>query len=116
MGTFRMEHPEVLRSDLENGRRQYVASLGEQGWQQVDAQDNRERVCDACFPRDLQLEAGGQRPGSARRPEQRFWLHNSGNDFKARLGSYGYVGRVRFSGPETHGVGARQLLRRIARP
>ncbi|MDH4559041.1 hypothetical protein E8F11_28390 [Pseudomonas sp. BN417] len=115
MGTFRMEHLEVLRSDLENGRRQYEASLEEQGGQQVDAEDNRERVSDSCVPRDLQLEAGGQSPSSASRREQHFWLPKSGNDFKARFGRYGCVGRARCSGSETHGVGARQLLRRIAR-
>lgn len=42
MGTFRMEHREVLQSHLASGRRLYEACLDEQGglrWQRVDGQD-----------------------------------------------------------------------------
>ncbi|WP_442965080.1 4Fe-4S dicluster domain-containing protein [Pseudomonas sp. JS3066] len=119
MGTFRMEHPEVLQSQLEDGRQQYEASLGELGevrWQQLDAQDERERVCDSCLARGFPLEAGGQSPCPPSRRVQHLWLHNSGSDVKARFDSDGCVGRVRCSEPEAHAVGARQLLRRITRP
>ncbi|AYF86769.1 hypothetical protein D6Z43_06205 [Pseudomonas sp. DY-1] len=119
MGTFRMENPEVLRSQLEDGRQQYAASLGELGevrWQQLDAQDKCERVCDSYLAWGFPLEAGSQSPCPPSRRVQHLWLHNSGSDVKARFDSDGCVGRVRSSEPEARGVGARQLLRRITRP
>ncbi|MDE3738913.1 4Fe-4S dicluster domain-containing protein [Pseudomonas resinovorans] len=76
-----------------------------------------ERSWDSCLSADFQLEAQGHNPSSsAGQRTHHFWLHKFGNAFRKRYGSYGCVGCGRCERAPRKGIGAKEALRRVARP